>query len=69
MKELKPCPKCGRKPKIIRDYGYEINGYGAWCTIQCKPFLRKPHMKVESGKALWGRAHKEAVEAWNRRVT
>lgn len=48
--KLKPCPVCGRYPKIKRDYGYEQSGFGAWCTIQCKPFLRKPHLKVEEGK-------------------
>lgn len=68
-KLFKNCPVCGKQPKITRDHGYEANGYGAWCTIQCKPFLRKPHKKVESGKSTWIRALKEAIEAWNRRVT
>ena len=64
--ELKPCPICGKHPKIIRDYGYESSFLGAWCIIQCKPFLRKPHLKVEEGKAKWERALKYAIEAWNR---
>ena len=68
MTELKPCPFYGRKPKIIRDYGYEAHGFGAWCTIRCKRFF-KTHMKVEEGKATWDRALKYAIEAWNRRVT
>lgn len=63
--EIKPCPICGRIPKVKREYGFEANGYGAWCTIQCKPFLRKPHRKVEHGKATWDRAYKYAVEEWN----
>lgn len=63
-----PCPVCGKQPKIYRDFGYEGAGFGAWCTIECKPFLRKPHMKVESGKSTWKRALMYAFEAWNRRA-
>lgn len=36
MIELKPCPVCGKQPKIIRDIGYETSGFGAWRTIQYK---------------------------------
>lgn len=63
--ELKPCPICGRRPKVKRDYAYESAMFGAWCTIICKPFLRKPHRKIESGKASFQRAYEEAVNAWN----
>ena len=66
--ELKPCPICGKRPKIKRDYGSEGSGFGAWCTIQCKPLLRMPHLKVEEGKAQWERALKCAIEEWNRRA-
>ena len=66
--ELKPCQICGKRPKIKRDYAYEASGFGAWCIIQCKPFLRKPHLKVEEGKAQWERALIYAVEAWNRQA-
>ena len=68
MDELKPCPFCGKTPKIKRDIGYETSGFGAWCTIQCKPFLRKPHLKIEEGKSTWDRALKYSIEHWNRRV-
>ena len=67
--ELKPCPICGKRPKVKRDYAYEGSGFGAWCTIQCKSFFRKPHLKVEAGKAQWERALICAVEEWNRRVS
>ena len=66
--ELKPCPVCGKHPKIIRDIGYETSGFGAWCIIQCKPFLCKPHLKYEEGKSTWDRALIYAIEGWNRRV-
>lgn len=62
--ELKPCPICGKQPKII----YETSGFGAWCIIQCKPFLCKPHLKHEEGKSIWNRALVHAIEGWNRRV-
>ena len=63
--ELKPCPVCGRMPKIKRDYAYEASGFGAWCTIQCKPFFRKHHLKIENGKSTWERAYKYAAAHWN----
>lgn len=63
-----PCPVCGKKPKIYRDYGFEGCGFGAWCTIECKPFLRKPHLKVESGKSTWKRALMSAFGHWNMRA-
>lgn len=66
MGYLSPCPICGKRPKIIRDYTYEGSMFGAWCTIQCKPFLRKPHLKVEAGKAKWERALNCAVDRWNK---
>lgn len=62
---LKPCPKCGKIPKVYRDIGYEMNGFGAWCTIECKPLFRRPHFAVEEGKAGWGRAFERAVGIWN----
>ena len=40
MSGMKPCPVCGKEPKIIRDVAYEISSFGAWCTIKCKPFMR-----------------------------
>lgn len=66
--ELKPCPFCGKKPKVIRDIGYETAGFGAWCIIQCKPFFRKPHLKIEEGKSTWERALRYATLRWNHRV-
>ena len=69
MTELKPCPICGKMPKVKRDYGYESSGFGAWCIIECKRPFHKLHMKVEQGKSTWERAYKYAVEEWNRKVT
>ena len=50
---------------IKRDYDFEIYGFGTWCTIQCKPLFRKPHLKVEAGAASWNNALKKAFELWN----
>jgi len=61
---LKRCPICGKKPKAkIQDWSY--NGMGAYVTIRCKPFLRKEHLSVMSGKATLERAIQYAVEDWN----
>ena len=68
MTELKKCPICGKQPKVKRDYNYEASGFGAWCTIQCKPLIGRHHLKIEEGKATWDRALKYAIEAWNRRA-
>ena len=65
---LVPCPVCSKQPKILRDIGYETSGFGAWCTIQCKPMFRKAHRKVESGKSTWERAEYYARLAWNTRA-
>lgn len=66
--KLNPCPICGKIPKVKRDYGYEASCFGAWCTIQCKTFFRKPHLKIENGKSTWERAYKYAIEDWNEMV-
>jgi hypothetical protein len=63
--ELNPCPICGKQPKVHRDINYEQNGYGAWITISCKPFLRKPHKIVECGKSTYERALLVAIKEWN----
>ena len=65
MMEVMLCPVCSKKPKIKR----ERNVSGAWCVIQCKPFLRKPHIRIECGKASPERAYTEAVIAWNTAVS
>lgn len=59
---IKGCPVCGKQPRIkCKQIGVD----GAWCTVQCKPFLRKPHLKVEEGKALYTRAIECAIARWN----
>lgn len=63
-----PCPVCGKWPKTYRGFAYEDAGFGAWCTIECKPFLRKPHLKVECGKASWERALEGAFSSWKARA-
>ena len=68
MKELKPCPICGKMPKVKIDYGYEANGFGGWVIIQCKPLLRKSHLKIEEGKSTNKRALEFAIDSWNARV-
>ena len=68
MIKIRLCPICGKKPKVKRDYGYESSGFGAWCTIQCKPLFRKAHLKVEEGKATWEMALEYAAESWNEKA-
>ena len=63
-KYLEVCPICGRLPKL---YVERLSGgWGSWCTIVCKRPFRKPHLKIEEGKALYRRAIKYAIEDWNK---
>lgn len=56
MAELRPCPKCGRKPWLGYAYGkYFIVGQVAGCGV-CDMFGER-HASGE-----------QEVEAWNRRV-
>jgi len=66
-KLLLPCPKCGKKPKIkVLNYGQ--GGMGATVRIQCKPFLRDPHISTTHTVASLGHAIGCAVTGWNYEV-
>ena len=52
-------------PKVYRDPAYESAGYGAWCTVRCKPLFRKSHCTIKSGKSTWARAYSDAINRWN----
>ena len=64
----KTCPKCGKKPRIAFDLDLYEAGFGGYVTVQCKPFLRKPHLKIEVNHADANLAKKKAIEEWNRQV-
>lgn len=61
--ELKPCPVCGRMPKVrYRAFGV----CGAWVKVRCKPLFRREHLAVWYGAATMELAFDMAVEDWNR---
>lgn len=63
--KLKPCPVCGRMPKVrYRAFGC----CGTWVEVQCKPLFRREHLAVQHGAAAMERAVDMAAEDWNRRV-
>lgn len=62
---LEPCPVCGKQPKVYRDYAYENSGFGAWCTIQCKPLFGKAHKTIMCGRSQWKRAFQGGIDLWN----
>lgn len=59
--ELKPCPKCGKKPKIRY---YPPNA----ATAECKQLLRKPHLSAYVNYAPPSQLQTAIVDAWNRMV-
>ena len=64
----KPCPICGKAPKIFISLDFSQFGFGGYGVVQCKPFLRKPHLRIESGgpSAEW--AEQSAIQNWNQEV-
>lgn len=59
MTELKPCPVCGRTPKI-RTYNVNI----AW--VECKPwYRRKAHKSTDVLYSQPSKLFEEAVAEWN----
>ena len=68
MGQLKPCPVCGKKPKVRTGWFYETGIYRYKCVVECTPFLRRPHLKVEETWYSAEGAENIAVNEWNRRV-
>ena len=62
------CPICGKQPKIDFDHTTYGSGYGAFYTIKCKPFLRKPNLTITEGKALKDKCLESAILRWNNAV-
>lgn len=61
MKELRPCPVCGRGPTIAYNYNY---GRGLW-LISCVGKDKDHHLWVcKAGPRTW----EQAIAAWNRRA-
>lgn len=63
--KLKPCPFCGRMPKI-RYRVFEC--CGTLVEVRCKPLFRREHIAVRHGAAITERALDMAAEDWNRRA-
>lgn len=64
--KLKPCPVCGRMPKVrYRAFGC----CGDWVEVRCKPLFRREHLAVWHCVATEERAFDMAAEAWNRRAS
>jgi hypothetical protein len=58
--ELKPCPVCGKQPKI-KYYG--VN----YATAECKPlFRRKEHFGVFTGYTQPSKLTETVIELWNK---
>ena len=63
--KLKPCPVCGRMPKVR----YRAFGCAGGCVeVRCKPLFRREHLAVLHGAAIVERAFDMAADAWNRRA-
>lgn len=62
MPELKPCPVCGKKPKL---HYYSLNL--GWAV--CKPFLQKPHLETGAIYTWPSELKRTIIAEWNRMVT
>lgn len=63
--ELKPCPFCGGKAKIVKDRRFPGRSLGldAW-HIECQTF----GCPVRFAKFTYFKRQYKAIEAWNRRT-
>ena len=57
--ELKPCPKCGRKPKI------KVFGVN-YARVECKPLLRKVHLSIFTVYHQPSKLIVVAIKDWNK---
>lgn len=64
--DLKPCPVCGKKPKV-KDTIWDL-GTRRMIEIKCKPLFREPHCSIiNAGSVPW--VHMDnAIDTWNRKV-
>lgn len=62
---LKPCPVCGKAPKVRIIPSAISAGLGGDVTIHCTPFLRKPHVKITKSAAVDIDALTYAAKKWN----
>ena len=63
MTELKPCPFCGGKPKII----YDASGAPSGVHCLCGAYVRFLFMPKVVGETF-GETQKRIEERWNRRM-
>lgn len=61
-RDLEKCPVCRKRPRVKME---RHPGGGAFCTIECRPWFGKPHMRVCHGKSTDDRALSYAVAEWN----
>lgn len=61
MEGLKPCPICGKKPKI---YYWPVNS--GWA--KCKPFFGKTHLIATVAYATPSQLNEAIVSVWNKEV-
>ena len=61
MAELKPCPFCGKKPKI---HYYPVNI--GWAV--CNPVFRKPHLETGAIFESPSKLKEAIIEEWNKEV-
>jgi Lar family restriction alleviation protein len=65
MIELKPCPFCGRTPKVLQRPGV-LDGYFCAISCFCGGYSATAHQSASDENEA--EAHRKAVNLWNRRV-
>lgn len=66
MSELKPCPFCGRNPKVLQRPD-SMDGYFCAVSCFCCGYYARAH-QAATDKDSTDEAYKKAAERWNRRT-
>ena len=64
MKDLKPCPFCGRRPSKVKEH-YITDTTLIYYSVACKAPLSRCGVNPNT---RWMKTREEAIEAWNRRA-
>lgn len=66
IKEIKPCPFCGKNGDCYNTYTSKLNVTEWLLTHSCNIKGEKPHHTVNIN--IYGASEEEVIEKWNKRL-